>query len=208
MSDKENKINEEELAQATNEAEQVAEEVTEEAEVIGGEGDIEWNEETDAEVEESKVAQLEAALLQTEMRLKDQADSVIRAKAEVENMRRRTEQEMSKARKFAINKFAEELLPVIDNLERAMEAADSDNEVVKPFLEGIEMTHKSFIDVVSKNGLVEINPVGEAFNPELHNAVSMVESPDHESNTVTIVLQKGYELNGRVVRPAMVMVAK
>ncbi|GAB7218279.1 nucleotide exchange factor GrpE [Vibrio comitans] len=208
MSDKENKINEEELAQATNEAEQVVEEVTEEAEVIGGEGDIEWNEETDAEVEDSKVAQLEAALLQTEMRLKDQADSVIRAKAEVENMRRRTEQEMSKARKFAINKFAEELLPVIDNLERAMEAADSENEMVKPFLEGIEMTHKSFIDVVSKNGLVEINPVGEAFNPELHNAVSMVESPDHESNTVTIVLQKGYELNGRVVRPAMVMVAK
>ncbi|ANO33538.1 nucleotide exchange factor GrpE [Vibrio breoganii] len=208
MSDKENKINEEELAQAANEAEQVAEEVTEEAEVIGGEGDIEWNEETDAEVEESKVAQLEAALLQTEMRLKEQQDSVIRAKAEVENMRRRTEQEMSKARKFAINKFAEELLPVIDNLERAMEAADSENEVVKPFLEGIEMTHKSFTDVVSKNGLVEINPVGEAFNPELHNAVSMVESPDHESNTVTIVLQKGYELNGRVVRPAMVMVAK
>ncbi|MFA0697596.1 nucleotide exchange factor GrpE, partial [Vibrio sp. 10N.222.49.C9] len=109
-------MNEEELAQAANEAEQVAEEVTEEAEVIGGEGDIEWNEETDAEVEESKVAQLEAALLQTEMRLKEQQDSVIRAKAEVENMRRRTEQEMSKARKFAINKFAEELLPVIDNL--------------------------------------------------------------------------------------------
>lgn len=208
MSDKENKINEEELAQAANEAEQVAEEVTEEAEVIGGEGDIEWNEETDAEVEESKVAQLEAALLQTEMRLKEQQDSVVRAKAEVENMRRRTEQEISKARKFAINKFAEELLPVIDNLERAMEAADSENEVVKPFLEGIEMTHKSFTDVVAKNGLVEINPVGEAFNPELHNAVSMVESPDHESNTVTIVLQKGYELNGRVVRPAMVMVAK
>ncbi|GEA49295.1 protein GrpE [Vibrio inusitatus NBRC 102082] len=208
MSDKENKINEEELVQAANEAEQVAEEVTEEAEVIGGEGDIEWNEETDSDVEESKVAQLEAALLQTEMRLKDQQDTVVRAKAEVENMRRRTEQEISKARKFAINKFAEELLPVIDNLERAMEAADSDNEVVKPFLEGIEMTHKSFIDVVSKNGLVEINPVGEAFNPELHNAVSMVESPDHESNTVTIVLQKGYELNGRVVRPAMVMVAK
>ncbi|CAM3030112.1 nucleotide exchange factor GrpE [Vibrio rarus] len=204
MSDKENKINEEELAQATNEAEQVVDD----AEIIGDEGDIEWNEETAEEVEESKVAQLEAALLQTEMRLKEQHDTVIRAKAEVENMRRRTEQEMSKARKFAINKFAEELLPVIDNLERAMQAADTESEVIKPILEGIEMTHKSFIDVVSKNGLKEINPEGEAFNPELHNAVSMVESPDHEANTVTVVLQKGYELNGRVVRPAMVMVAK
>ncbi|OBT16822.1 nucleotide exchange factor GrpE [Vibrio sp. UCD-FRSSP16_10] len=203
MSDKQDKINEEELAQANTEAEQIVEE----AEVIGGEGDIEWNAEAE-EIEESKVAQLEAALLQTEMRLKEQQDTVIRAKAEVENMRRRTEQEMAKARKYAINKFAEELLPVIDNLERAMQAADTDNEVVKPIVEGIEMTHKSFVDVVSKNGLKEINPVGEAFNPELHNAVSMVESPDHEANTVTIVLQKGYELNGRVVRPAMVMVAK
>ncbi|GAD78401.1 nucleotide exchange factor GrpE [Vibrio ezurae] len=208
MSDKENKINEEELEQAMNEAETVVEETAEEAQIIGDDGDLDGEFETAEEIEESKVAQLEAALLQTETRLKEQQDSVIRAKAEVENMRRRTEQEMSKARKFAINKFAEELLPVIDNLERAIEAADAENEVIKPILEGIEMTHKSFIDVVSKNGLKEINPVGEAFNPELHNAVSMVESPDHESNMVTIVLQKGYELNGRVVRPAMVMVAK
>ncbi|CAM4101504.1 nucleotide exchange factor GrpE [Vibrio neonatus] len=208
MSDKENKINEEELEQAVNEAEKVAEDATEEAQIIGDDGDLDGYFETAEEIEESKVAQLEAALLQTETRLKEQQDSVIRAKAEVENMRRRTEQEMSKARKFAINKFAEELLPVIDNLERAIEAADAEHEVIKPVLEGIEMTHKSFIDVVSKNGLKEINPVGEAFNPELHNAVSMVESPDHDSNMVTVVLQKGYELNGRVVRPAMVMVAK
>ncbi|GAD89472.1 MULTISPECIES: nucleotide exchange factor GrpE [Vibrio] len=208
MSDKENKINEEELEQAVNEAEKVAEDAAEEAQIIGDDGDLDGYFETAEEIEESKVAQLEAALLQTETRLKEQQDSVIRAKAEVENMRRRTEQEMSKARKFAINKFAEELLPVIDNLERAIEAADAEHEVIKPVLEGIEMTHKSFIDVVSKNGLKEINPVGEAFNPELHNAVSMVESPDHDSNMVTVVLQKGYELNGRVVRPAMVMVAK
>lgn len=212
MSDKENKINEEELAQAekvTEQAEETVEEVVEEtAEVVGDEGDVEWNEESAEEIEESKVAQLEAALLQTETRLKEQQETVLRAKAEVENMRRRTEQEMSKARKFAINKFAEELLPVIDNLERAIQAADAENEAVKPILEGIEMTHKSFLDVVEKNGLKEINPVGEAFNPELHNAVSMVESEEHDTNTVTVVLQKGYELNGRVVRPAMVMVAR
>jgi molecular chaperone GrpE len=210
MSDKENKINEEELARSAVEAELAAEEILDqgEAEVIGDEGDIEWNVEDANEIEESKVAQLEAALLQTETRLKEQQDAVLRAKADVENMRRRTEQEMSKARKFAINKFAEELLPVIDNLERAIQAADIGHDVVKPIVEGIEMTHKAFLDVVSKNGLTEINPVGEAFNPELHNAVSIVESEEHDSNTVTTVLQKGYELNGRVIRPAMVMVSK
>ncbi|WP_261815822.1 nucleotide exchange factor GrpE [Vibrio gallicus] len=212
MSDKDTKIDEQELEQATQKqaAEEIVEEITAEqdADVIGDEGDVEWNEESVADFEESKIAQLEAALLQTETRLKEQQDSVLRAKAEVDNMRRRTEQEMAKARKFAINRFAEDLLPVIDNLERAIQAADTENEAIKPILEGIEMTHKSFLEVVTKNGLVEINPEGEAFNPELHNAVSMVESPDHESNMVTIVLQKGYELNGRVVRPAMVMVAK
>lgn len=210
MSDKEKKIKQEELARAAVEADLAAEDIVEddETEVIGDEGDIEWNVEDVIEIEESKVAQLEAALLQTESRLKEQQDAVLRAKAEVENMRRRTEQEMSKARKFAINKFAEELLPVIDNLERAIQAADIEHEVVKPIVEGIEMTHKSFLDVVSKNGLTEINPVGEAFNPELHNAVSLVESDEHDSNTVTVVLQKGYELNGRVIRPAMVMVSK
>lgn len=171
MSDKDIKNEEQEVEQTIEE--QVAEEVVaeQEADVIGDEGDVEWNEESAEDIEESKVAQLEAALLQTETRLKEQADSVLRAKAEVDNMRRRTEQEMAKARKFAINKFAEELLPVIDNLERAIQAADTENEAVKPIIEGVEMTHKSFLEVVEKNGLKEINPVGEAFNPELHNAV-------------------------------------
>ncbi|WP_430283773.1 nucleotide exchange factor GrpE, partial [Pseudoalteromonas sp.] len=158
--------------------------------------------------QEAKIAQLEAALLSTEQRLKDQQDSVLRAKAEVENMRRRSEQEIDKARKFALNRFAEELLPVIDNLERAIQAADMENEAIKPVIEGVELTHKTFIGVIEKFGLKEINPEGEAFNPEFHQAMSIQESPDHESNTVMFVMQKGYELNGRVVRPAMVMVAK
>jgi molecular chaperone GrpE len=123
-------------------------------------------------------------------------------------MRRRTEQEMDKARKYALNKFSEELLPVIDNLERAIEAADAENEAIKPFLEGVELTHKTFVAVVDKFGLKVINPVGEVFNPEFHQAMSIQESADHESNTVMFVMQKGYELNGRVIRPAMVMVAK
>ncbi|MBJ6896413.1 nucleotide exchange factor GrpE, partial [Vibrio cholerae] len=89
-------------------------------------------------------------LLSSETKVKDQQDAVLRAQAEVENMRRRTEQEIDNARKYALNKFAEELLPVIDNLERAIQAADTENEVIKPILEGVELTHKTFVDVVAK----------------------------------------------------------
>ncbi|MEZ9058343.1 nucleotide exchange factor GrpE [Vibrio pelagius] len=197
MSNEENKVTEEELDQIIAEAEKVEAEAEAEAQV-----------EEAADEQEAKIAQLEAALLSSEAKVKEQQDSVLRAKAEVENMRRRTEQEIDKARKFALNKFAEELLPVIDNLERAMQAADAENEVVKPLFEGVELTHKTFVDVVAKFGLKEINPEGEAFNPELHQAMSIQESPDHEPNTVMFVMQKGYELNGRVIRPAMVMVSK
>ena len=193
MSNEENKVTEEELDQIIAEAENVEE--------------AELNEDA-ADEQESKIAQLEAALLSSESKVKEQQDSVLRAKAEVENMRRRTEQEVDKARKYALNKFAEGLLPVIDNLERAVQAADAENEAVKPILEGVELTHKTFVDTVAKFGLTEINPEGEAFNPEFHQAMSIQESPDHESNTVMFVMQKGYELNGRVIRPAMVMVAK
>ena len=204
MSNEENKVKDEELK---------PEAVEVEAEAIGTDADIDWNEDEAQEGEvldeqEAKIAQLEAALLASEQRVKDQQDSVLRAKAEVENMRRRSEQEIDKARKYALNKFAEELLPVIDNLERAIQAADTENEAIKPIVEGVELTHKTFISTIEKFGLKEINPEGEAFNPEFHQAMSIQESPEHESNTVMFVMQKGYELNGRVVRPAMVMVAK
>ncbi|GAL36123.1 MULTISPECIES: nucleotide exchange factor GrpE [Vibrio] len=202
MSNEENKVNQEELNTQEAEAKQ------EDAEVVGSDADVEWNEESEQDIQEAKIAQLEAALLSSEAKVKEQQDSVLRAKADVENMRRRTEQEIDKARKYALNKFAEELLPVIDNLERAIAAADAENEAVKPIVEGVEMTHKTFVDVVAKFGLKEINPEGEAFNPEQHQAMSIQESADHEPNTVMFVMQKGYELNGRVIRPAMVMVSK
>jgi molecular chaperone GrpE len=206
MSNEEIKVSEEELKKQDGPVDQEAEEV--ETEAVGTDADIDWNEDDELEAEASKVAQLEAALLSSEAKVKEQQDSVIRAKAEIENMRRRTEQEIDKARKYALNKFSEELLPVIDNLERAIQAADAENEAVKPILEGVELTHKTFVDVVAKFGLKEINPEGEAFNPEFHQAMSIQESEDHEANTVIFVMQKGYELNGRVIRPAMVMVAK
>ncbi|EGR1081910.1 TPA: nucleotide exchange factor GrpE [Vibrio cholerae O1] len=193
-----------------NKDEQLQQDAVEtEAEVVGTDADIDWNQAADEiDEKEAKIAQLEAALLVSEERVKEQQDSVLRARAEVENMRRRSEQEVDKARKFALSRFAEELLPVIDNLERAIQAADGEVEAIKPLLEGVELTHKTFVDTIAKFGLKEINPHGEAFNPEFHQAMSIQESTEHEPNTVMFVMQKGYELNGRVLRPAMVMVSK
>ncbi len=193
-----------------NKDEQLQQDAVEtEAEVVGTDADIDWNQAADAiDEKEAKIAQLEAALLVSEERVKEQQDSVLRARAEVENMRRRSEQEVDKARKFALSRFAEELLPVIDNLERAIQAAYGEVEAIKPLLEGVELTHKTFVDTIAKFGLKEINPHGEAFNPEFHQAMSIQESAEHEPNTVMFVMQKGYELNGRVLRPAMVMVSK
>ncbi|MEY3038793.1 MAG: hypothetical protein RL143_1360 [Pseudomonadota bacterium] len=131
-----------------------------------------------------------------------------RAQAEIANQRRRAEVEVEKARKFAVEKFASELLPVIDSLERAIESSQVEDEVVKPLREGVEMTHKMFIDGVAKFNLEVVNPEGEAFNPEHHQAMSMVEVEGTAPNTVIAVMQKGYVLNGRLVRPAMVRVSK
>ncbi|WP_299022136.1 nucleotide exchange factor GrpE [uncultured Photobacterium sp.] len=196
MSNKEKKVQDEQLQQETVEA---AETESAEEEVV---------EMTEQELQAARIAELEAALLTSEAKVKEQQESVLRARADVENMRRRSEQEIDKARKFALNKFAEELLPVIDNMERAIEMADKNDEATKSMIEGVELTLKTMTDTVGKFGLKQINPEGEAFNPEFHQAMSIQESADHEPNTVMLVMQKGYELNGRVVRPAMVMVSK
>lgn len=194
MNKEENKVNEDTV-------------VEEHIEAVGTEADVEWNESAE-DNQEAKIAELEAALLATQAQLKDQQDAVLRAKAEEQNVRRRAEGDIDKARKYALKKFAGELLPVIDNLERALENGDKENEAAKVLLEGVELTLQTFISTVEKFGLTVINPVGEAFNPELHQAIGMQASPDHESNTVMIVMQKGYSLNEQVLRPAMVMVAQ
>lgn len=194
MNNEEKKVNEEAV-------------VEDHIEAVGTEGDIEWNESIE-DSQDVKIAELEAALLATQAQLKDQQDAVLRAKAEEQNVRRRAEGDIDKARKYALKKFAGELLPVIDNLERALESGDKENEAAKALLEGVELTLQTFMSTVEKFGLTVINPVGEAFNPELHQAIGMQASPDHESNTVMIVMQKGYSLNEQVLRPAMVMVAQ
>ncbi|UXI00760.1 nucleotide exchange factor GrpE [Photobacterium sp. TY1-4] len=196
MSNEEKKVQDEELKQAAAEATE-----TESAEDVV----VEMTEE---ERQAARIAELEAALLTSEAKAREQQDGVLRARADVENMRRRTEQEIDKARKYALTKFAEELLPVIDNMERAIEMADKNEAAVQSMIEGVELTLKTMMDTVEKFGLKQINPQGEAFNPEFHQAMSIQESAEHEPNTVMLVMQKGYELNGRVVRPAMVMVSK
>lgn len=155
-----------------------------------------------------RIYELETALSEAQATIKEQQDSVLRARAEMDNARRRAETEVEKARKFALERFAGELLPVVDNLERAIELTDSENEAVKPLLEGVEMTHKTFISTIEKFGLSLIDPQGETFNPDLHQAMSMQENAELAPNTVIAVMQKGYQINGRLLRPAMVMVSR
>ncbi|WP_406663822.1 nucleotide exchange factor GrpE [Gallaecimonas sp. GXIMD1310] len=150
---------------------------------------------------------LQAEVERLEAELAEQREVVLRAKAEADNIRRRAAQDVEKAHKFALEKFAGELLPVADSLERALELGDSDNELLKPMLEGVDLTLKSFLSTVAKFGLEVVNPEGEGFNPDLHQAMAMQPSAEHPANTVLTVVQKGYSLNGRLLRPAMVIVS-
>jgi molecular chaperone GrpE len=138
----------------------------------------------------------------------DLKEQVLRAHAETQNARRRAEQDVEKARKFALEKLVADLLPVADNLERAISAGDSENESQKAVLEGVALTLKSLQDTLKKYKVEMIDPAGEPFDPQLHQAMTMLPNPDVEPNTVLNVFQKGYTLNGRLVRPAMVVVSK
>ena len=158
--------------------------------------------------EEQKIAELTAEVAAAKQALADQKEGALRALAEGENAKRRAETEIDKARKFALEKFAGDLLPVLDNLEQAIRFADRENEDTKPIIEGVDLTLKTFTSTVEKHGLVVLNPEGETFNPEQHQAMSMQESADLAPNTVMAVMQKGYQINGRLLRPAMVMVSK
>ncbi|MEW5251003.1 nucleotide exchange factor GrpE [Microbulbifer sp. 2201CG32-9] len=137
-----------------------------------------------------------------------QKDLAIRAQAEAQNARRRAQQDVEKAHKFAVERLLQDLLPVVDNLERALTSIDVDDEANKAVVEGIELTHKSFLDTLNKFSVEVVDPVGEPFDPELHQAMTQIPNGDVEPNTVLEVFQKGYRLNGRLVRPALVVVSK
>ena len=153
------------------------------------------------------VEQLQEQLLRAQAELVDARDQAMRAQAESQNARRRAEKDVTKARLFALEKFVQELLPVIDNLERATESAQSEASADSSMLQGIELTLKSFRDVLQRFNVEPIDPVAEPIDPQLHEAISMVKNAEVEPNTVLNVVQKGYSLNGRLVRAAMVVVS-
>lgn len=153
-------------------------------------------------------ASLEETVEQLQTDLLAARDAALRAQADAQNVQRRAEQDVEKARKFALEQFAKELLPVVDNLERALEATSGDDPAVKPIAEGVDLTLKSFQDALKKFRVETVDPQGEPFDPNLHQAMSMVENAEVEPNSVIAVMQKGYTLNGRLLRPAMVMVSK
>ena len=153
------------------------------------------------ELEEQLKTQIEEAA-------NKEQDILLRSRAEIENLRRRTEQDVEKAHKFALEKFSKDILNTIDNLERALATpANKEDESVKALFDGVELTLKELVSTVGRFGVEAVGVVGEAFNPDLHQAISMQPAEGFESNQISVVLQKGYTLNGRVIRPAMVMVA-
>lgn len=158
--------------------------------------------------QESLIAELQQELAIAEQKAQENWDKAIRTQAEMENLRKRTQKDLEDAHKYALNSFAKELLPVLDSLELGLQAATGDSEEVKKFREGSELTIKQFERVFAKFNVVAVDPIGQPFNAEQHQAVVMQEVEGATPNTVVNVFQKGYLLNGRLLRPAMVVVAK
>jgi molecular chaperone GrpE len=154
--------------------------------------------ETDVEVLSARVAELEAQL----------KDAQLRAQAEIRNIQMRAEREVSNAHKFGVEKLAGSLLDVVDNFERALAAAPKD-DATKALVEGLQLTHRVLMDALKKFSVEQVDPMGQPFNAEHHQAVATQPTPDGmAANTVVNVFQKGYTLSGRLLRPAMVVVAQ
>ena len=162
----------------------------------------------DSDKQGPSVEELSKQLVNAEQEAAALKEQVLRSAADVQNVRRRAEQDVEKAHKFALDKFVNEMLPIVDSLERTLDACGVDDEATKNLREGVQMTHGMFISGLAKFKVEQIDPQGQAFDPVLHQAMSMVDAPDTPPNTVVAVMQKGYSLNGRLVRPAMVMVSK
>lgn len=158
--------------------------------------------------EQGTSSNIESELEKLKDELARAKEQSLRAAAEAQNIRRRAEQDVEKAHKYGLEKFVGDIVPVADNLERAVEAASAEGADMKAVIEGVELTLKSLVDGLKRHNVEAIYPEGEPFNPDLHQAMTMVPSADVEPNTVINVFQKGYTLNGRLVRPAMVVVSK
>jgi len=179
----------------------------EELETAAAEEQVDAESSPDMAEEDGSEPSLETVIDQLQADLAQAEDASLRAMADAQNVKRRAEQDVEKARKFALEQFSKDLLPVVDNLERAL-AAGGEEQAIKPIAEGVELTLKSFLDVLKKFHIEAVDPAGEPFDHELHQAIGMLPNADVEPNTVLEVMQKGYTLNGRLMRPAMVMVSK
>lgn len=162
----------------------------------------------EAESPATAIAQLQKELEQANQKAQENWDKALRVQAEMENLKRRTQKDLDDARKYALERFAKELLTVVDSLELGLQAISGDSEEVKKFREGSELTLKQFEAAFAKVNIEIVNPVGQPFNPEHHQAMAMQPSAEVAPNSVLTVFQKGYLLNGRLLRPAMVVVAK
>lgn len=166
----------------------------------------------DAEVagilEHPSYIELEKKLTKAEELANEYWNQQLRIQAELENVRRRAERDVSQAHKYALEKIVSDLLPVADSLDQALVSEVGSNDLAKKIHEGIELTMSLFLKTLEKHGVKQINPLGETFNPELHQAIATRPSDDYEPNTVAEVLQKGYTLNDRLIRPALVVVAQ
>ncbi len=167
------------------------------------------SEESEIEVEVT-IESLQAQLQKASEEVEGFKDAALRAQAEMENVRRRSAKDLENAHKYGLERFVNNLLPVIDSLEKAIESgAQAEQEGAnKAVIEGVGLCHKMLVDVLIKEGVVVVDPMGEPFDPNVHQAMSVVENPDVEPNSVVAVVQKGYTLNERLVRAAMVMVSK
>ena len=185
------------------------EQVVDNDEIIDGEL-IKENTEEDGEKEKNKEEDIDALYIQL-AKLQDEStaalDKAVRAQAEMENLRKRTARDVENAHKYGLEKFVQELLPVIDSLELGL-STSVDIENAEDLRKGMDLTLEIFKTVIEKFGVVIVNPETEKFDPEFHEAISMQETKNVKSGEIVAVMQKGYSLNGRLIRPAMVIVAK
>ncbi len=151
---------------------------------------------------------IEQQLLEAQATIKEYWDQIMRLKAEIENNIKRSSRDIENAHKFALRNFTESLLPILDSMEMGQQAAEGEKANLSSIVEGSQLTMTMFVQALEKHGLKQIDPIGESFDPDQHQAISIVEDKNAESNTVISVMQKGFLLNDRLVRPAMVVVAK
>lgn len=163
---------------------------------------------TESNSDQSSPEELTLLLEDARSKADEHWDQLVRTQAQMDNLRKRHEREVENAHKYALERFVNELLPVRDSMEMGLAAAHEENSAIERLREGTELTLKLFSDVMEKFNVLQINPEGEPFDPELHQAMGMQPRSDVPPNTVVVVVQKGYTLNGRLVRPAMVMVSQ